>query len=242
MDKTISEAFWYNISLGTTFYAVQIDTGKVISLKAPGFLFVHTLNAFEQDKNTIVLDVDGVSEVGYLQEGLKDKVFNKTFRDSSINSKLMRYTLHLDTGRVDGVEAVPSLNDAVPGLSRFNDNFRGRQACFAYAPAGKYNSSSYDSTATVKMDLCHGSVPAFYYAYGHLHGESIFVPRPSAVEEDDGAVLGLLFDGVNQQTYMNVLDGKTMKQVAKAYLPFRLPFMLHSHFYLRAASVETAIV
>merc|ERR1712050_483812 len=108
---------------------------------------------------------------------------------------------------------------------------RGSRACFAYAPAFKYNSSSFDSAAVVKMDLCQGTVAASYYAYAHFHGELIFVPRPGATEEDDGVLLGPVFDGVSQQSYVNVLQGRTMQQVAKAYLPFRLPFMLHANFY-----------
>lgn len=236
---TVSEAFWYNISLGTTFYVVDIDTGNVRSLKYPGFLFIHTLNAFEKDKNTIVLDIDGVSQKGYLQEGVDKVLFNKTNRDTSLAKKLVRYTLHLDTGKIEEADPCPALNGATTIVPRFNELWRGREACFAYAPAFMYNSSSFDSGAAVKMDLCHGTVPAVYYKYAHFHSELLFVPRPGATEEDDGVLLGLVFDGESQQSYMNVLDGKTMKQLAMAYTPFRIPFMLHGNFYHRTAPQDT---
>lgn len=236
MGATMSEAFWYNISLGTTFFVVDIDTGNVQPLKTDGFLFIHTMNAFEKDKDTIVLDVDGVGDKGYLQEGVKSVLFNKTFRDGSMTKRLVRYTLHLDTGIVESADACPGLGATTTIVPRFNEKMRGSEACFGYAPGFRYNSSSFDSAAAVKMDLCKGTLAAFYYAFGHFHSELIFVPRPGAVEEDDGVLLGVVYDGVSQQSYMNVLDAKTMEQVAKAYTPFKLPFVLHANFYPKAAS------
>jgi len=126
--ESISQCFKSNLTMGTTFYVVDIDTGKVQSLRTAGFLFIHTLNAFEKDKNTIVLDVDGVGDHSYLNEGIKPVLFNKTFRDSTMAlKKLNRYTLHLDSGRVDAVNAVPGLGAATTFVPRFNEKHRGSE-------------------------------------------------------------------------------------------------------------------
>jgi carotenoid cleavage dioxygenase-like enzyme len=239
---TVSEAFWFNTSHHTKFFVVDIETGKVRELQTPGFLFIHTANAFEQDSKTIVLDISGVSESGFIQQGLKSFIMNKTWRDDYRNAygKLNRYTLHLDSGLVEVTEPVKMSGEGYPGLVRFNENMRGMKTCFIYAFAMRYNCSSWASMAAVKLDLCSRKESARFYEHAHFHSEVIFVPRPGGVAEDDGVLMGVVYDGVSQQSYVNVLDAMTMQQVAKAYLPFKVPFLIHSNFFPRAFSYERA--
>jgi len=172
-----------------------------------------------------------VSDKGFLQQGFKSMLLNKTHRDApgALNTaKLMRYTLHLDTGAVGAEELKHS---GTLGLPRFNENLRGKRSCFVYGQVSHYNSSSYASTATVKLDTCQHTEVAHFYELAHYMGEAVFVGRPGGIDEDDGVLIGTVYDGPSQQSYLNVLDARSMVQLAKAYLPFFVPFPLHANFF-----------
>merc|ERR1719310_615419 len=57
-----ADAFYTDLSKQTTFYVVDLDTGNVRSLSTSGFVFIHTTNAWELGNDTIVMEVEGVSE------------------------------------------------------------------------------------------------------------------------------------------------------------------------------------
>ena len=230
LGKTVTDAFYTNTSLPTTFYVVNIETGKITAIEAAGFVFIHTLNAFEKDDETIVLDICGVSENGYLGGGLKSIMLNKTRRDEFAPTFMNRYTLDLSKGTV-GVERLVPKQPATLAVPRFNENMRGAESCIVYAVALYYNSSSFASSAAVKLDICQGLEVGRFYQAGHFNSEIIFVPRPGGVDEDDGVLVGVVFDGASQQSYLHVLDAKTMETISKAYLPFMLPFLIHSNFF-----------
>lgn len=230
MGKPVSQAFWYNVSEATTFHIIDLKTGEIQSIGAQGFLFIHTCNSYELDSDTIVMEVSGVSEQGFLQQGMKSLILNKTARDThkGFQAKLMRYTLHRHKGIVD-VEELK--HTGTMGLPRFNEAMRGEKTCFVYGQVSHYNSSAYASTATVKLDTCRHTEVGNFYKLAHIPGEAMFISRPGGVEEDDGVLVGTVYDGPSQQSYLNILDARSMHQIAKAYLPFFLPFPLHSNFF-----------
>lgn len=212
-----------------TFYVIDLTTGETQALQSPGFLFIHTLNAYDLNNSTLALEVSGVSQKGFLQQGLKSLVLNKTTRDASLfASQLKRYVLHLGSGTVDAEELKHVGTLALP---RFNERMRRKKTCFVYGQVSHYNSSSYASTATVKLDTCRGFEAGRFYELAHYESEVVFVPRPGAEDEDDGVLVGLVYDGPSQQSYLNILDARSMHQVAKAYLPFFVPVPLHSNFF-----------
>merc|ERR1712166_944362 len=49
LGKTVTDAFYTNTSRPTTFYVVNIESGKITAIEAAGFVFIHPLNAFEKD-------------------------------------------------------------------------------------------------------------------------------------------------------------------------------------------------
>lgn len=49
--------------------------------------------------------------------------------------------------------------------------------------------------------------------------EPVFVARPGSVEEDDGVVLTIVINKKGTQSILVALDGRSFKEVARAYLP-----------------------
>jgi all-trans-8'-apo-beta-carotenal 15,15'-oxygenase len=57
-------------------------------------------------------------------------------------------------------------------------------------------------------------------------GEPTFVPRPGG-DEDDGWILTLVYDAVADDSYLAVLDARTLALVGKARFDHPIPFPLH---------------
>lgn len=61
--------------------------------------------------------------------------------------------------------------------------------------------------------------------------EPVFVPRPNGESEDDGVVLSAINNcNPGQSSFMLILDGRTFKEVARAYVKAELPQSMHGFF------------
>lgn len=60
--------------------------------------------------------------------------------------------------------------------------------------------------------------------------EAVFVPAPDAKEEDEGVLLSLVYDSSRVESFVLVLDAKTMAEVARAYTGMRCPVTFHGQF------------
>ena len=49
--------------------------------------------------------------------------------------------------------------------------------------------------------------------------------------EDDGVVVVTVFDGVQQKSYLLLLDGETFTEVSHAYLPTVVPYSFHGNWF-----------
>ena len=64
-----------------------------------------------------------------------------------------------------------------------------------------------------------------------IPSEPVFVPRPNAESEDDGVVLSMVMTD-SDNDFLSIIDGKTMKEVAKAIMPSHVKgaFTFHGFF------------
>jgi len=123
-------------------------------------------------------------------------------------------------------------------LPRINDAYHGQKYCHFYTGANfpKHSLTNKDPYL-VKADICKpGSVNGTYavlswHEDSHYTAEGVFVPRPGATEEDDGVVLSTVLDGTKNQTYLLVLDAKTMTPLAKVLSPVLIPYDVHGKFF-----------
>ena len=102
-----------------------------------------------------------------------------------------------------------------------------------------FSSSFYENSVT-KANTCTGEVLAWKHKFVWV-GEPVFVARPGATEEDDGAVIITALDGNAKRsdgrlgrTMLVIIDGQTMKEKARVYTPEGagdMPFGLHAQFF-----------
>lgn len=81
-----------------------------------------------------------------------------------------------------------------------------------------------------KRNLCTGERRGFYAA-GEYPSEVQFIPNPEGTHEDDGVLVGLVFDANRNESFVQVVDAHTMHRIARAELNTRVNFLVHSTWY-----------
>ena len=71
----------------------------------------------------------------------------------------------------------------------------------------------------------------YRFTESHYPGEMIFIANPDGVEEDDGVLITISFNGETQQSYVLLLDAKTFEEIDRAYLPINIPFSFHGNWF-----------
>ena len=63
----------------------------------------------------------------------------------------------------------------------------------------------------IKKDLEHPENYKTWFKESHYPGEMFFIPNPEGVEEDDGTLITISFDGEREQSYVMLIDAKTFE-------------------------------
>jgi len=240
----------------TIFQIVNRNTGSVSTLEAPGFIYGHVINSWEEKNGDIAFDLtwyesNNATTLGWFNRWFLKYMSDKDIRESWPRSEVRRYTLKLTEGAVLD-EALFSDEKGLDDFEvpKINEKLRGQQYCISYFM--QFHSYEYDmdpqsltsgpfgAVGLAKRNMCTGERMGWYEP-NQYPSEVEFVANPSGTAEDDGALLGIVFDGNTNLSYFHILDAKTMKQVAKAPLPIKTPFLVHSSFF-PDEGVETVIV
>ena len=94
----------------------------------------------------------------------------------------------------------------------------------------------------MKKNVCNASAPALtWQVEGHFPSEPIFVPRQTeegereSLDEDDGIVTSVVWDGEKKANYLLLLNAKTMTTQATLYCEgewsHSMSFGIHGHFF-----------
>jgi carotenoid cleavage dioxygenase-like enzyme len=173
--------------------------------------------------------------------------FNAIFDEDMeyrIGSAYKRVTLNLTDGTVASKDLLLP-DEAVGGnlgFPKINPLWAGRKQCFTYLTSFRGDRQ----TSVVKYDHCGERVAGEWNAgaTGKLPTEMVFVASPDSgpdgggssgdgsggSSEDDGVLVGMVFDTGAQQSSFVVVDAKTMLTLASAPLPFRVSWPLHGTF------------
>jgi carotenoid cleavage dioxygenase-like enzyme len=229
------------IGNGTLFQLVNRYTGSVRTFQAPGFFLAHVVNTWEEHED-VVLDVtwyEADEHMSFFRQFLFKNQVNKTIRDTWPKNKMMRFRLRAD-GAVEQSELFKDEPDTQFELPKINEMLKGQKHCIMYAfqphsYAYDANQSSrtsgpFGACGVAKRNLCTGHQSGFY-ASNHYPSEVEFIPDPNGHAEDDGVLVGIVYNATGRSSYVNILDAQTMRTVARAKLPFRLPFLIHSSFF-----------
>ncbi|WP_439382302.1 carotenoid oxygenase family protein [Amycolatopsis lexingtonensis] len=182
----------------------------------PCYVF-HPLNAYD-DGDSVVLDVVR-----------HPKMFDRELHGPGEGGPTLdRWTVDLTAGKV--IEE--RLDDRGQEFPRVDERLVGRHHRYGYAIStdGEANPGS----SLFKHDFRTGSRQERAFGGGRQPGEFVFVPRHEDAAEDDGVVMGFVYDPASQRSDLTVLDAGTLETVAAIHLPDRVPNGFHGNWVASA--------
>ncbi|RVE58925.1 hypothetical protein OJAV_G00199080 [Oryzias javanicus] len=236
----------------TLIHLIEKKTGKKVEMKyhTGAMVVYHHVNAYEDDGH-VVLDViayDDTSlyEMFYLSRLKKDISFQSNgytkpnYRrfvlpvrsDKGIavgeNMVTLKYTTATAVKQKEGkLECQAEVLCEGFELPRINYDFNGKKHQFIY---GNIVEESVLSTQVAKFDT-ETKKMVYWSEENCWPSEPVFVPRPNAESEDDGVLLIAVINCIpGQSGFLLILDGKTFKEVARAYVNTELHRDMHGFF------------
>ena len=183
------------------------------------FIF-HIFNAYEDGDEVVLygcryptypefVDFDGPVK----SEGFEESA-------NALSPVAHRWRMNMKTGEATD-EPLDELNSEFP---RVNEGMTGAKTKYGYAVSGTSQSSSF-----LKYDFENGTRQKHDLRKGHITGEGVFVPRPDSKAEDDGWLIGLTYDRVNEQSELMVIDCQDLAAapIARVLIPQRVPYGFH---------------
>jgi carotenoid cleavage dioxygenase len=182
----------------------------------PCYVF-HPLNAYD-DGDSIVLDVVR-----------HPKMFDRELHGPDEGGPTLdRWTVDLSAGKV----LEERLDDRGQEFPRVDERLVGRRHRYGYSMAA--DGGADPAGSLFKHDFQTGSRQERAFGAGRQPGEFVFVPCHEDAAEDDGVLMGFVFDPATQRSDLTLLDAGTLETVAAIHLPDRVPNGFHGNW------VETA--
>lgn len=174
----------------------------------PTFIF-HTVNAFEQE-GKVVLDV-----VNY------EHFFKKSGEDFSEPGRLTRYTIDLD----DNTVSIQSMGHQVIEFPQINPDYVGRPNRYAYS----LKANEMCPNGIMKYDLEQGQYQTICFKPHHCPGEFVFVAAKEGRDEDDGYLMGYVYDDEKKSSALWIFDAQSFGQEPLAIVDVgvRIPAGFH---------------
>jgi carotenoid cleavage dioxygenase len=184
----------------------------------PCYVF-HPLNAYDGDDpagETVVLDVVR-----------HPKMFATDFHGPNEGQPTLdRWTVDLADGKVRETR----LDDQPQEFPRVDERLVSRRHRYGYAMATMAGTGASAGDAVLKHDLAAGRTTAHNLGPGRRGSEFVFVPNSADAAEDDGVLMGFVYDTTTDRSDLAILDAQTLETVAAVHLPARVPNGFHGNW------------
>lgn len=175
----------------------------------PCYVF-HPLNAYD-DGETVVLDV-----VRHDTTFVRDPRWASTAPPT-----LERWVADLSGGKVRRSRCA----DRSVEFPRVDERLVGKRHRYGYAPA-----TGPGDAALVKHDFLHDRSQVRSFGAQKVLGEFVFHPSYAGAGEDDGVLMGYVYDRPSDRSELAILDAQTLHDVASIKLPHRVPVGFHGNW------------
>jgi carotenoid cleavage dioxygenase len=179
----------------------------------PCFVY-HPLNAYD-DVDRIIVDV-----------ARHPKTFATEHRGPSEGAPTLdRWTVDLSAGKV----LEERLDDRGQEFPRVDERLVGRRHRYGYSVGFEAADAEVAGVShlLIKHDLASGRSETRSFGAGHEADEFVFVPSGPDAAEDDGVLMGFVYDRASDRSDLMILDAGTLETVAAAHLPARVPHGFH---------------
>jgi len=178
----------------------------------PCYVF-HPMNAYD-DGDTIVLDVVRHA-----------KMFDTDHLGPNEGPPTLdRWTVDLADGKV----RESRVDDRGQEFPRVDERLVGKRHRYGYAPAVGEGAGGEDTL--LKHDFVGGHTSSRTFGSGKSVGEFVFHPSAPDSAEDDGVLMGYVYDRGTDRSALAILDAHTLDDVANIQLPHRVPAGFHGNW------------
>ncbi|MEU4251146.1 carotenoid oxygenase family protein [Amycolatopsis sp. NPDC026612] len=182
----------------------------------PCYVF-HPLNAYD-DGDSVVLDVVR-----------HPKMFDTELHGPDEGGPTLdRWTVDLAAGKV----LEERLDDRGQEFPRVDERLVGRRHRYGYAMSA--DGGADPGGSLFKHDFHTGARDERAFGGGRQPGEFVFVPCHEDAAEDEGVLMGFVFDPATQRSDLTILDAGTLETVAAIHLPDRVPHGFHGNWVASA--------
>jgi len=182
----------------------------------PCYVF-HPLNAYDED-DRIVVDV-----------ARHPRMFDREpLGPNEGPPTLDRWTIDLAAGKV----LEERLDDHPMEFPRVDERLTGRRHRYGYGVGfgDPREAGGEPFTALLRHDLVAGTTEARSFGAGSMPSEFVFVPNGDDAPEDDGVLMGFVYDGSTNRSALHILDAATLETAATVQLPTRVPEGFHGNW------------
>ncbi|MGZ8801761.1 MAG: carotenoid oxygenase family protein [Mycobacterium sp.] len=182
----------------------------------PCYVF-HPMNAYDSDSpagDTIVLDVVR-----------HPKMFDTDHLGPNEGPPtLERWTVDLADGKV----RESRIDDRSQEFPRVDERLVGKRHRYGYAPSVGEGTDGGDTL--LKHDLVAGNTKGRSLGSGKVLGEFVFHPSSPNAAEDDGVLMGYVYDRSTDRSELAILDAHSLEDIASIKLPHRVPAGFHGNW------------
>jgi carotenoid cleavage dioxygenase len=180
----------------------------------PCYVF-HPMNAYD-DGDTVVLDV--------VRHETMFKHSNIGPNDGQVPT-LDRWTVDLTAGKV----REERIDDRGQEFPRVNETVAMSRHRYGYTVGAVNSKDAFETADLLKHDFVAGTSEVHDFGAGHMPSEFVFVARENAATEDDGWLMGYVYDASRDSSDLVVLDATDLRApaVATVHLPRRVPYGFH---------------
>ncbi|MDX2163269.1 MAG: carotenoid oxygenase family protein [bacterium] len=212
----------------TTFTVVDLQTGQVVTQadSDPIYTFHHINSYVEGDE--IVHDLAAYRNNDVWKALYLDVLRSDHFMQTP--SYIYRYRIPLNQGKHTTIkpEQIGTVQFELPRINYPAYNAKPYQ--YAYGVGVQSEQHPDFPNQIAKVDVTSGDAKT-WYVEGNYPSESYFVANPAGTAEDDGVVLSTVYNSHTDDSFLLVLDAASFTEIARAPLPYRIPFGFHGMFY-----------
>lgn len=194
---------------------------EVITLETEaGFIFHHS-NAFETNKEEIIIDSICYAQLSQIDP---DNSYKQVDFDKLAPGQLWRFKLNLTTKKV----TKELINQRCVEFPYINPENVGRNYDYIFIGATDHPTRNAPLQGLLKLNLVTKEEQLYSFAPKGFTGEPVFIPKNNPQSEDDGWVMTLIYDSSHNRSDLVIFDGKDIsKPVATLHLKQHIPYGLH---------------
>jgi beta,beta-carotene 9',10'-dioxygenase len=227
-NKAFIRHFTWDAKDSTKLWLLDRRQGTFRCYETDPLFCFHTVNAFE-DGEDVILDFLAYPDASPIDALYADVLLEKLpdFRPRLLRARL---TPAATTAKL---EPLADVEFEFPQIAY--QRCHGQRERYVWGTALYPREPDLFRSEIVKVDTARGEVRRF--DQDELsYGEPVFVPRPGAVDEDDGVLLAVGSDADAERSRLLVLSASSLEPIARCDLALNIPLGFHGNF----APLETS--